>query len=239
MRKSVLASAVLLLSVSSVLGADVEQPDSVEKVAESIESVEAPVSAETVSGDAGDFARGENTLDVDMHPELSDNIVLQISYRICMAFIALLRLYLDVLTKVVERMDNIPDCTSSVRKLYRRLFHSLECKSEMNAYAHTGKFWNVVFAGHAEDFTCVGEDKWNEIEKALDVVFKENNDFENQTSACVEVAYDDKWSAIVKMQITGEEVYDDIWDVPCPAKPEAYVYTEEDGSWAKKGANLL
>ena len=235
MRKSVLATAVLLLSASTVLGADDVQADSIEKVIESAESVES-----TISADAGNFTRGENTLDVDLHPELNDNLVFQVSYKICMAFVALLRLYLDVLTKVVERMDDIPDCTSSFRKLYRHLFHSLDCKSEMNAYGRTGKFWNVVFAGHTDDYTCVGDSSWGEIEKALDVVFTENNNFENQTNACVEVVYEDKWSAVVKMQVTGDDTIDNIWDVPCPTNPQTFIYTDEEGSWVKKGAaNLL
>ncbi|SMN20432.1 hypothetical protein, no similarity [Maudiozyma saulgeensis] len=230
MKSSFLTKTLLLLSVTAILGVS---------AIENGENVNVSEGLDTPVGNITDFPRDTNTLDVDLHPELSGNLIFQICYKITMAFVAVLRLYLRVLNDVVDRMDAIPSCTNSFRTMFRRLFTRLNCKSEQFAFSNSGKFWDVVFVGQTNEYECVGDNQWDEIEKGLTVAFNENDQFDNVSSFCLNLKFDEEWSALVRLQVSSEKTYTDLYDIPCDGDLLSYIYKEDEGEWTNSVAKIL
>ena len=230
MKSSFLTKALLLLSVTAVLGVTASDYE---------ENVITPESLDTQVGNITDFPRDSNTLDVDLHPELSGNLLFQICYKVTMAFVALLRLYLKVLNNLFDRMDAIPSCTHSFSTMYKRFFTRLNCKSEQYAFSNSGKFWDVVFAGETKEYECAGDNQWEEIEKVLTIAFNENDQFSKVTSFCLNLKYDEEWSALVRLQVSAEKTYDDLWNIPCDGDILSYTYNKEEDQWTNALAKIL
>lgn len=237
MKSSFLTKALLLLSATAALGIAAEVDGSAESIVESVPVPSDNLDIET--GNITDIPRDTNTLDVELHPEFNNNFAFQICYKITMAFVALLRLYLSVLNDLVDRMDAIPNCTHSLRIMFKRLFTKLNCKSEPFAFSNTGKFWNVVFSGQNDNFECVGDNQWPDIEKALTVAFNENDNFNNITALCMNLSFEDEWSIITRLQVSTDKIYADLWDIPCEGELLSYAYTEEEGQWTNVARKML
>ena len=237
MKSSFLTKSLLLLSATAALSIATEVDGSFDSIADSVSIPSDNLDMQT--GNITDIPRNTNTLDIELHPELNNNLAFQICYKITMAFVALLRLYLDVLNDLVDRMDSIPNCTRSFSVMFKRLFTKLNCKSEPFAFSNTGKFWNVVFSGQTDNYECVGDNQWQEIEKALTVAFNENDNFNDVTTLCLNLSFEDEWSVITRLQVSTDKTYADLWDIPCEGEILSYAYNDEDGQWANVARKML
>lgn len=222
MRASVFTKVLLLLGVTAIVISAEDAP---------------PLDNVDIQESVSEIARDANQLDVTLRPELSGNIWFQIAYRVTMGIVALLRLYLDVLNNLVEKMDALPSCTKPFQLFYRHYFKGISCKSEEYAFSHLGKFWKVAFSGYTDDFNCVGESNWEEIEKALKIVFDNNDDLMKTGYTCIKLGYNDEWEVTVKMQLSSNKTYDSAWEVPCKTAEFTYTYTEDESEW--KPVSLL